>query len=213
MDLEVQNPELFKRIAAEGRRFATTYLTRDAVYEYTAALLTFYAASLSASPPALQKIPSPAAVDVLEHLAAKVVAHVSGVGDVDPGADGWTGRRGGGLTVEGFALSPPADLGPQISYQVLGEDGALSEPVRAGEYCGTKGNLSPIFGFLVRADGGAAKGAEIAYEGEFLDGTRLGPIPAPQPCRSPTNAPLQALRMIFGRPRRPPDVDPRPVTC
>jgi hypothetical protein len=38
----------FERIAEEGRRFALTYLTRDAVLRYTAALLTAYAERFSA---------------------------------------------------------------------------------------------------------------------------------------------------------------------
>ncbi|MFY9971579.1 MAG: glycosyl transferase family 90 [Roseiarcus sp.] len=45
IDMESREPTLFEQIAANGRKFVRTYLTRDAVLEYTRQLLTLYGES------------------------------------------------------------------------------------------------------------------------------------------------------------------------
>ena len=47
IDMEACEPALFKQIAANGRRFVSTYLNRAAVLEYTKQLLTLYGESFS----------------------------------------------------------------------------------------------------------------------------------------------------------------------
>jgi hypothetical protein len=47
IDMESREPTIFEQIAANGRKFVRTYLTRDAVLEYTRQLLTLYGESFS----------------------------------------------------------------------------------------------------------------------------------------------------------------------
>jgi hypothetical protein len=47
LDLEARDPAFFEQVAAAGRRFARTYLSRPATQRYTAALLQLYAASFA----------------------------------------------------------------------------------------------------------------------------------------------------------------------
>ncbi len=47
LNLEARNPARFQQIAAAGRRFATTYLSQNSVFEYTRRLLTLYAECVS----------------------------------------------------------------------------------------------------------------------------------------------------------------------
>lgn len=194
MDMEAQSPELFKEIALAGRGFVSAYLSRAAVYEYTRALLLYYKQSLLNSQSTTGAALSPRPPAPRTSAFVNVVAHLSGLGNVEQGPDGWAGRRGGGRPVEGFAIAAGADPAA-LTYQALKEDGALSQPVRLGRYCGTQGLGEPIFGFLIRADGETGRRFEVAYEGQFLDGSRAGPLRAPELCRSASNAPLEAMRV------------------
>ncbi len=47
IDMEARDPALFKQVAAAGRRFVRTYLSRSAVLEYTKMLLMLYGQSFS----------------------------------------------------------------------------------------------------------------------------------------------------------------------
>lgn len=195
MDMELLDPEFFRAIAESGRRFASTYLSRVAVYEYTKALLTFYANSLSgAQPRSFPQSDAPLRDRAGETLAL-AIAHLPGFGDVPPDREGWAGRRGSGRPMEGFSMTAPVDLAHHISYQAVLENGDLGPLTRVGEYCGTKGKGQPIFGFLVRLDDAAAGDLEAVYEAQFLDGQKVGPISGPELCRAPSNAPVEAFRV------------------
>jgi hypothetical protein len=119
-------------------------------------------------------------------------------GDTGLNPDGWAGRRGSGLAIEGFAIALVDDL-PEagFSYQSVTAGGALSDAVAAGQYCGTRDKAVPIFGLRLRLDSGAADRFHVTYEVQFVDGSRIGPLPAPLVCRAPSNAPLEAFRVRF----------------
>ena len=105
IDLEARNPARFEQIAAAGRKFAMTYLTRDRVYEYTKILLMLYAECVPGTLDiALGHAPQTA--EPSQPISPKVVAHVQNIGDIESGQDGWVGAPGSGLAIEGFAIAP-----------------------------------------------------------------------------------------------------------
>jgi hypothetical protein len=134
----------------------------------------------------------------LRGLSQNVVAHVANVGDTRLNPDGWAGRRGSGLAIEGFAIELNDDLPvAAFSYQSVTADGALSEAVRAGQYCGTRDRAMPVYGLRLLLDDEATGRFHVTYEAQFVDGSRIGPLPAPFVCCAPSNAPLEAFRMRF----------------
>lgn len=128
----------------------------------------------------------------------KVLAHVANVGDTGLRPDGWAGRRGSGLAIEGFAIAIGDNLvAAGFSYQSVTAAGALSDAVAAGHYCGTRDKAVPIFGLRLRLDDDAADRFHVTYEAQFVDGSRVGPLRAPLVCCAPSNAPLEAFRVRF----------------
>ncbi len=129
-------------------------------------------------------------------LPQQVLAHVANVGDTGLNPDGWAGRRGSGLAIEGFAIALGEDLPAAcLSYQSVTAGGALSDAAAAGQYCGTRDKAMPIFGLRLRLDDDAAARFRVTYEAQFVDGSRIGPLPAPLVCCAPSNAPLEAFRV------------------
>ena len=49
MDMEARDPSRFEQMAASGKLFGGTFLTREATQLYAAILLQLYAASFSAN--------------------------------------------------------------------------------------------------------------------------------------------------------------------
>jgi len=197
INFEARNAERFEQIAAAGRAFALTYLNRDSVFEYTRALLMLYAESMSDRPVASNQEASPLE-SASSGVAPKVVAHIAGLGDMRSNPDGWAGRRGSGLAVEGFSISMDGDASvAPFTYQAVQANGALSEAARAGQYCGSRGQSAPIFGFRLQMDEDFAAAFEVTYEAQFLDGTRVGALRAPQICRASSQAPLEAFKVTF----------------
>jgi hypothetical protein len=49
MDMEARDPSRFEQMAASGKLFGGTFLTREATQQYAAILLQLYAASFSAN--------------------------------------------------------------------------------------------------------------------------------------------------------------------
>jgi hypothetical protein len=122
--------------------------------------------------------------------------HVHNVGDVGGAFGTWAGTPGSRRWIEGFLLAPH-DLTTQIGleYQAVLKDGLLSPWVPGGQFCGTRGQTLPLFGFCIRT-GGAAQ-FDCLYSGRFVDGSEIGPLKAGAVCRAPTGAALEAFRVIL----------------
>jgi hypothetical protein len=197
IDLEASNPALFKESAEAGRRFAMTYLTRAAVFEYARMLLMLYAESFSDTRGvALDESSRRAQSGLPNTFSPKIVAHIEHTGDTDSEPDGWAGKRGSGLAIEGFSILLKDDL-PGFSYQTVGPDGALSEPVQLGDYCGTRGKARPVFGLRLCIGVDFADAFDVTYEAQFVDGSRIGPLLAPIVCLAPSKAALEAFRVTI----------------
>lgn len=127
-------------------------------------------------------------------IAPDVVAHVRNVGDVGGAFGAWVGRSGSRLWIEGFLLTAqaPATQAP-FEYQAVLPDGQLSPWVPAGQFCGTRRQTLPLFGFCIRTS--AAARFDCVYSGRFVDGSEVGPMNAGTICRAPSGAPLEALRV------------------
>ena len=124
------------------------------------------------------------------------MGHVQNRGDTEAGPDGWLGSPGSSLAIEGFRLSLGAGLSScELAYQALLADDQLSEPVKAGLYCGTRGKGLPLFGLVLRVDPASAASFGIQAEGQFRDGTVDGPVGPGTILRSATPSPLTALRI------------------
>jgi hypothetical protein len=82
-----------------------TNLTREADFEYTKNLLTLYAESFHTHEASRSMRASrPAEIGRPNDFSPKIMAHVENFGDIASGPDGWAGRRGSGLAIEGFAI-------------------------------------------------------------------------------------------------------------
>jgi hypothetical protein len=190
---EANNPDLFERIAQNGRVFAQTYLTRAGAESYTARLIEQYALLLA--PPGAQL---DTAADTVPGISparrTMVLVHVQGRGDVQQPAGAWAGEPGSGAAIEGFGIAFAPDV-PRagLSYQAVLTGGALSAAAMDGEYLGTRGEAMPLYGLCISVDEYAAANVEITYEAHFTDGSKTGPCLAGQVCTSESGAPLEAF--------------------
>jgi hypothetical protein len=140
----------------------------------------------------------PAHASLSNDLSPKIVAHIQAAGDTDSEPDGWVGKRGSGLAIEGFSIVLENDLPTAaFSYQTVSADGALSEPVRAGDYCGTRRKAMPVFGLRLCVDDDFVDAFDVTYEAQFVDGSRTGPLLAPMLCCAPSKAALEAFRITL----------------
>jgi hypothetical protein len=187
MDIETLHPERFEQIASNGAEFARTYLNRAAIYSYTAILLQLYAESFAVAQD----------VTLREVGSLALIAHIELTGDRPSGPDGWVGRRGSGLSIEGFMLLLSNSLVAGISYQALMEDGELSAPCRPGHYCGTRGLQQPLFGLRISMSTELAASFDLVYEAYFIDGSYSGLLRPPVACRATSNSPLEAFRVTI----------------
>ncbi len=202
MAQEARDPAAFARIAANGREFARTYLTRASAQLYTALLLRLYAENASDRPVgALRPPPAKPAVSVKRAEAGThVVAHVQQRGDMPTRADGWTGLPDSTLAIEGFAVFLGSEFAhAALTYRVVMSDGALSEVGRAGDYRGTRGENRPILGFWVASDETAPVVLDVSYEARFINGVTMGPLDGGELCQAEHDAPLEAFRLTLKR--------------
>ena len=146
--------------------------------------------------------PKPAAIDVgpeqpeLRSIAFEIIAHIQGLGDKKASDDGWAGRISGWGNFEGFfANCHEPGWHEQVSFQAIQADGTLAPPVRGGGYCGTRGRMTPLNGFVMHVELGARRFAGITYQGVFQDNFRSGLLTPGTLCVSPTRAPLRAMRI------------------
>ncbi len=199
IDMEACEPVLFRQIAANGRKFVSTYLNRAAVFEYTRKLLILYGESFSDTRDvAADRGSRPVQMSLLNALSPKIVAHIQSAGDTESEPNGWAGKRGSGLAIEGFSIiledDPPIAA---FSYQTVSANGELSEPVRAGDYCGTRRKATPVFGLRLCVDDDFVDAFDVTYEAQFVDGSRTGPLLAPTVCCAQSKAALEAFRITL----------------
>jgi Flp pilus assembly protein TadD len=127
-----------------------------------------------------------------------VVAHIQNQGDTISNLEGWAGTPGSKLAVEGFTiLESPASLAAGFTCQAVLADMSLAAPVGVGDFCGTRGENMPLYGFRVSIDAKAVANLEVACEAWFLDGEHIGPVPAGTMCKAKSPAPLEAFRILF----------------
>ncbi len=107
----------------------------------------------------------------LEQVAhLDIDAHISNVGDVSF----WPCQEVSVQTenfIEGITIYPSSNLfcWRDISYQVMFEDGTVSEMVLGGQFSGTRHQARKIVGFRMSAK--SEQDFQLFYEGEFEDGS------------------------------------------
>jgi hypothetical protein len=132
--------------------------------------------------------------------SADIVAHIQRMGDVAGQFGVWTGTRGSGSWVEGFAITPPEGIAPQdLEYQAVLGRGWLSPWIEGGKFCGSRGMALPLLGLNVRLKGEAAKTHECTYFASFVDGSSVGPMPAGEACQADSLAALEAFQIVLRR--------------
>jgi hypothetical protein len=132
--------------------------------------------------------------------SADIVAHIQRMGDVAGQFGVWTGTRGSGSWVEGFAIAPPEGVAPQdLEYQAVLGRGWLSPWIEGGKFCGSRGMALPLLGLNVRLKGEAAKTHECNYFASFVDGSNVGPVPAGEACQADSLAALEAFQIVLQR--------------
>lgn len=130
-----------------------------------------------------------------------IIAHVQRTGDVSVDLGEWLGKPGSGKWIEGFSITPHAKLAADdIEYQAVLGRGWLSPWITGGKFCGSRGMALPMLGFNLRLRGKAADQFTCEYSASFVDGTRIGPLPAGQSCEAPNLSPLEAFQVAL-RPR------------
>ncbi len=146
-------------------------------------------------------------------LALLQLVHIQGLGDVQTATPLWAGRPGSGRQIEGFAILPSVDVGPDdIEYQaILGEDWNTSW-TRGGAFCGSRNMGIPLLGVRIRLVGAAAERFECRYWGCFANTGVVGPRAAGEACEGHAaggRAVMEALRVVITR--RPPAALPEPA--
>ncbi len=201
VEMEARDPEMFARIAANGRAFAQTYLSADAARRYTAMLLHAYAESFSDAAPPLRSLTQRRSVPLLPQTdQSYMMGHVQNRGDRTVALGDWLGERGSTLAVEGVAISLADSLpATGFTYQVILASGLLSEVARSGEYRGTRGENVPCYGLLITVDDDFAAQYIVEYEATFIDGTQLGPVPPGTLCAAAAHKQLEAVRITISQ--------------
>jgi FkbH-like protein len=157
-----------------------------------------------AAPPEEPAVSEPPPEDVQEAapdaptvpLAFEITAHIQGLGDRKSSADGWAGRIVGTGWLEGFAVACDAPgWREHVTFQAISADRSLSPPVGGGEYCGTRGKMIPLHGFVMHVSGEAPHLAGIFCQAVFQDKFRTGLVSPGTPCVSPDHAALVAMRI------------------
>ena len=127
-----------------------------------------------------------------------LLAHLRRHGD-RPGAFGhWLGQPGDDSWIEGFEITAPSDLPPELlEYQVVLGRGWLSPWVTAGDFCGSRGMGLPILGLRVRLLGEAAAQWRLRYAARCTDGRELPEVGPGEPCEAAELVPLAAIKVTL----------------
>jgi arylsulfatase A-like enzyme len=128
---------------------------------------------------------------------AEILVHVQDVGDVAGAFGAWAGTPGSRRWIEGFQLAPRNLVAlAGLEYQAIPKGGALTQWVSGGQFCGTRGQGSPLLGFCIRVR--RAGWVDCRYGGRFVDGSEVGLLEPGTMCCSPSGAALEAIRIILG---------------
>ena len=202
---ERRRPGLFEPIARNGREFADRYLTERAGVQYTAALLRRYGSIFMNLNEAIGDLPrvepyfqTPSWDDALIRNI-RVRAHVGDRGDVFGGAAEYVGRIGSGKSIQGFDLTGRNGERIRLEYCAVGADGSATEWVSSPDFCGSRGQSRPIYGFAMRFSANEGTAFRISYSGTFTDGSSVGPVAQGKFCRSAALAPLEAMSVVIER--------------
>lgn len=150
------------------------------------------------SPQAVPPPPANAQASKPEIVYAKLTlrAHVSDIGDSDPDFEGWVGDFQAAHRIEGFVLDSNVAGWPDLcTCQPIYQDGAPGPATRGGSFCGTHGQNRALHGFLLTLSPDDRYFQNLRYEGRFQDGFQSPLLRAGEFCKSPTNAPLVAMRV------------------
>ena len=175
----------------------------EAFARYQATLPVTDTARLEETVRALDILPGPArdAPETISPPEGTITAHVHNMGDIRCQLGDWAGIPGSGLWLEGLCItSGPGIADDDIEYQIVQTPHARLPWVSGGTFCGTRGMSLPVLGVCVRLRGAAAARFDCLYAATFVDGTRTGPLSGDSLCEATTQAPLEALQIVF-RPR------------
>jgi hypothetical protein len=124
-----------------------------------------------------------------------VLGHVQDRGDTAAIMGDWVGELGSGKFLEGIQIMLPATIAEDVlTYRVVFEGGKLSAPVSSGEYLGTRGATTPIYGVAITV-GRNVRDFDVECEASFIDGTRLGPVASGVTCAATSGAAMEAFRI------------------
>ena len=154
--------------------------------------------SRAAGPSAVpQNTPASAAnTDPAATSGAEIVAHIQVSGDVMSRLGEWMGEPGSKRWIEGFAIAPKGQIGPNdVEYQAVLGRGWLSPWAEGGQFCGSRGMSLPILGVRMRLRGEAAERFDCIVSASFVDGTKVGPLDNGEPCQAESMAPLEAFQI------------------
>jgi hypothetical protein len=126
------------------------------------------------------------------------VGHVQNQGDTFANEEGWVGRPGSGLAIEGYVIVEDIEV-PRfgLSYQAVLRDGSLSKKFSVTEYCGTRGQNKPIYGLIMHLENAYTLAVKLTYEATFVDGSKIRPLPASVVCKAATQSALEAFRVTL----------------
>jgi hypothetical protein len=194
-------PDMFKRIAAAGRAFAQTFLIEDAITYYTSLVLRLFADAVDGQMEGVAVPVAQSAGSAPEAAATTLVGHIQNRGDEQARINFWLGHVGSRLAIEGLYIALAEALPAEgFFYQAVLADGTLSEPAQSEEFCGTRSQNRPIYGFRITTEGRFAEMYDVTVEASFVDGSRVGPVGPGTVCKTDTHAALEALQLrIFAR--------------
>lgn len=199
--LEQEKPGFFRFIAEAGKDFAGRYLTKEAVTAYAAGLIRLhseiFATTVSGVKGHVNPLPGTSGSnDIARFPKVECMAHIQNRGDVYA-ADGQVlGQPGSGLRIEGLMLTYGRDL-QGLSYQVVLQDGRLTDAVSTGSFLGARGLSKAILGFRLNLQPDLKGRIDCFYTATFLDGSRAGPFFSGQICQSPGAAGLESLQIVL----------------
>lgn len=144
--------------------------------------------------PAPGPAPAPAPASASAARPVDIIAHIQSLGDGGACFGEWLGVAGSGRWIEGFAITPRAEVALlDIEYQaVLGKDW-VSPWVEGGQFCGSRGMALPLLGLRVRLRGAAAQAFTLRLTVGFVDGTCIGPVAGGEECQSEQLSPVEAI--------------------
>ncbi len=129
----------------------------------------------------------------------RVIAHISGRGDVLFVDQPWIGVLEQRLPIEGFIIEPLSGLRDEdIEYKVVVRSGEETPWTPGGVFCGTRQRALPLIGFAVRVRPSRAGEYECRYSAIFCSGARTALYADGAPVLAPAREDaLQALQISF----------------